>query len=125
MRVYERIRYDRVARIQQLGVRNREAWHKADYSNPDEITAEKMKLPMPKWMLGHDADKTAHEKWDSARKEIIDGKLWTPRDWGTGLDLNIDEDEIPRKEVLVTTEAADLLGSRHRYATVAYSGGGK
>jgi hypothetical protein len=112
MRTYERIRYDRVARIQQLGVRNREAWHKADYSNPDEITAEKMKLPMPKWMLAHDAEKAAHEKWDSSRKEIIEGKSWTPRDWGTGLNLNIDEDEVSRKEVPMPTEAADLFGSK-------------
>ena len=113
MRVYERIRYDRVARIQQLGVRNRENWHKADYSNPDEITAEKMKLPMPKWMLGHDAEKTAHDMWEQTKADIVEKKSWTPRDWGKGIDLNIDEEDdevkLDGKDVPVPTESAELL----------------
>ena len=114
MRVYERIRYDRVARIQQLGVRNRENWHKADYSNPDAITVDKMRLPMPKWMLGHDAEKTAHEKFDPTLKDIIENKPWKPRDWGKGIDLNIDEDEeqppkIPTEDIPVLTESAAML----------------
>ena len=90
--MYERIRYDRVARIQQLGVRNREVWHKADYSKPEDISAEKMKLPMPRWMLGHDAEKTARERWEQTLLDIIEDKPWKPRDWGKGIDLNIDED---------------------------------
>jgi len=116
MRVYERLRYDRVARIQQLGVRNRENWHKADYSNPDEITAEKMKLPIPKWMLGHDAEKYAHENWERTRREVEQGKEWTPKDWGKGIDLNIeDEDEpekIETKDIPVPTESVDLSSSK-------------
>jgi hypothetical protein len=120
MRVYERIRYDRVARIQQLGVRNRENWHKADYSNPEEITAEKMKLPMPKWMLGHDAEKAAHDKWEGIRRDIEEGKPWTPRDWGKGIDLNIDDDDennseaakLATKDIPVPTETLDALGSQ-------------
>jgi hypothetical protein len=100
MRVYERIRYDRVARIQQLGVRNRENWHRADYSKPEEITVEKMKLPMPRWMLGHDAEKATHEMWESTKRDILEGRLWAPRDWGKGIDLNIDdEDEPPNAEI--------------------------
>jgi len=111
MRVYERLRYDRVARIQQLGVRNRENWHKADYSNPDAITAEKMRLPMPKWMLGHDAEKTAHDKFDATLKDIVENKPWTPRDWGKGIDLNIDEEEpeLPPKDIPVPTESTAIL----------------
>jgi hypothetical protein len=95
MRIYERIRYDRVARIQQLGVRNREKWHKADYTKADDITAESMRLPMPKWMLGHDAEKTAHVMWQSTREDILEAKPWAPRDWGKGLDLNIDDEDEP------------------------------
>jgi len=117
MRVYERIRYDRVARIQQLGVRNRENWHKADYSNPDEITAEKMKLPMPRWMLGHDAEKAAHEMWEQTRKDIVENKPWTPKDWGKGIHLNIDEDDgkaqLDDKDVPVPTESAELLSAKN------------
>jgi hypothetical protein len=111
MRVYERIRYDRVARIQELGVRNRENWHKADYSDPNAITAEKMRLPMPKWMLGHDAMATAHEKWENTKQEILENKPWTPKDWGKGIDLNLEEDEeverskLETKDVPVPTEA--------------------
>jgi hypothetical protein len=119
MRVYERIRYDRVARIQQLGVRNRENWHHADYSNLEEITVEKMKLPMPNWMLGHDAEKAAHDKWESTRWDIEEGKPWTPRDWGKGIDLNINDDEdgdseppkLETKEIPVPTESIDALTS--------------
>jgi hypothetical protein len=117
MRVYERLRYDRVARIQQLGVRNRENWHKADYSNRDEITAEKMKLPMPKWMLGHDAQKFACNNWEKTRGDIEMGKEWSPRDWGKGIDLNIeDEDDetanIEGKDVPVPSESAELLSTK-------------
>jgi hypothetical protein len=113
MRVYERIRYDRVARIQQLGVRNRDNWHRADYTKPDDITVEKMKIPNPKWMLGHDAEKEAHDKWSSTKKDIIEGKPWTPRDWGKGLDLNIDEEDeeppkVDSKEIPVPTKVASV-----------------
>jgi hypothetical protein len=93
MRIYERVRYDRVARIQELGVRNREKWHKADYSRPEDITVEKMKLPMPKWMLGHDAMKAAHDMWEQTKKDILEQKPWKPRDWGKGVDLNIEDDD--------------------------------
>lgn len=113
LRVYERIRYDRVARIQQLGVRNRENWHKADYARPDDITVEKMKLPMPKWMLGHDAEKTAHNKWESTKRDILEGKPWEPRNWGKGIDLSIDdEDDEPStldpKDIPVPTESVSV-----------------
>ena len=56
---------------------------------------ETMKLLMSKWMLGHDAENTAHEKWENTT-DILEGKFWQPRDWGTGLDLNIDNEEPPK-----------------------------
>jgi hypothetical protein len=61
-----------------------------------------------------------HESLTARRGGEIFDPLHTPfqvapRDWGTGLDLNIDEDEVSRKEVPVPTEAAD---PRHRYAIV-------
>ena len=119
MRVYERLRYDRVARIQQLGVRNRENWHKADYSNPHEITAEKMKLPMPQWMLGHDAQKFVIENWEKTKEDIEMETEWSPRDWGKGIDLDIEDEDgdvetakVEGKNVPVPTKSAELLSTK-------------
>jgi hypothetical protein len=74
-----------------------------------------MKLPMPKWMLGHDAENFANAKWERTKREIEEEKEWTPRDWGKGIDLNIeDEDEpakIETKDVPIPTESADILSN--------------
>ena len=43
MHVYERIRYNRVARIDQPGVQNRENCQSAHYTKDDDFTVEKMK----------------------------------------------------------------------------------
>lgn len=71
---------------------------------------------MPKWMLGHDAQQYANDNWERVRREIEEGKEWKPRDWGKGIDLNIeDEDEPPQleaKDVPVPTESAELLSSK-------------
>ena len=68
-----------------------------------------MKLPMPKWMLGHDAEKFANENWERTKREIEEGKEWTPRDWGKGIDLNIEDEPSVRDEIPVPTESAELL----------------
>lgn len=43
LRTYETLRYERVRRAQQLGVDNRERFHKVDWTKP--VDAEAVKLP--------------------------------------------------------------------------------
>jgi len=58
------LRYERVKNAQQLGVDNRDMWHKLDYTKP--IKAEEVKLPFALWLWSHDARKYAHEHFDEA-----------------------------------------------------------
>ena len=75
-----------------------------------------MKLPMPKWMLGHDAQKFADENWEKTKGDVEMGKEWSPRNWGKGIDLNIEDEEetaeIEGKDVPVPTESAELLSTK-------------
>ncbi|GAA6016288.1 hypothetical protein JCM10207_000458 [Rhodosporidiobolus poonsookiae] len=61
---YQTLRYERVKKAQQLGVDNRDMWHKLDYSKP--IDPEKIKLPFATWLWTHDAIQYAHEHFDAA-----------------------------------------------------------
>ncbi|OJJ59634.1 hypothetical protein ASPSYDRAFT_200379 [Aspergillus sydowii CBS 593.65] len=55
LRAFERIRYDRVCKVQETGKTTRERWHKANW---DEIEADPKKLELPRegWILNHDAE---------------------------------------------------------------------
>ena len=68
------------------------------------------------WMLGHEAEKTAHEMWEQTKRDIVEKKPWTPRDWGKGIDLNLDEEDgeakLDNKDVPVHTESAELLSAK-------------
>ncbi|GAA6050674.1 hypothetical protein JCM3770_000886 [Rhodotorula araucariae] len=64
LRAYETLRYERVARAQQLGVDNRDRMHKVDWTKP--VDAEAVKLPFALWLWQHDAIKHCHENFDAA-----------------------------------------------------------
>ncbi|KAL4791917.1 hypothetical protein BDV19DRAFT_401008 [Aspergillus venezuelensis] len=58
LRAFERIRYNRVCKIQETGKTTREMWHKADW---DEVAKDPTKLQLPRegWILDHDAEEHA------------------------------------------------------------------
>ncbi|EAQ83146.1 hypothetical protein CHGG_10964 [Chaetomium globosum CBS 148.51] len=69
VRVWERIRYERVHKIQQTGVATREQWHKADW---DAIwkDPESMHLKREAWILDFDAEADAYARYDAVREEL-------------------------------------------------------
>ncbi len=78
-----------------------------------------MKLPMPKWMLGHDAQKFVIENWEKTKEDIEMETEWSPRDWGKGIDLDIEDEDgdvetakVEGKNVPVPTKSAELLSTK-------------
>ncbi|KAL4936727.1 hypothetical protein BDV06DRAFT_216444 [Aspergillus oleicola] len=67
LRVFERIRYDRVCKVQETGKTTREMWHKADW---DEVAKDPKKLELPRegWILDHDAEEYAKERCEEIFK---------------------------------------------------------
>lgn len=63
LKVFERIRYERVKAVQKTGKSTRNMWHKADWvevrKNP-----ESMKRKREPWSLDHDAKRFAEKKYD-------------------------------------------------------------
>ncbi|KAK0625424.1 hypothetical protein B0T17DRAFT_591004 [Bombardia bombarda] len=74
VRVWQKIRYDRVHKIQATGVSTREQWHKADW---DAIWAnpESMHLPREAWILDFDPEADAYARFDGLVEELISGEL--------------------------------------------------
>lgn len=62
LRTYEKLRYDRVHKIQATGITNREQWHKADWDyiwkNPKALH-----LQREPWILGFDAEQDAYDNY--------------------------------------------------------------
>ncbi|KAK4151055.1 hypothetical protein C8A00DRAFT_45680 [Chaetomidium leptoderma] len=73
LRVWERIRYERVHKIQQTGVSTREQWHKADW---DAIwkDPESMHLKREAWILNFDAEADAYASYDAVRDTLGKGR---------------------------------------------------
>ncbi|KAK4229257.1 hypothetical protein QBC38DRAFT_508382 [Podospora fimiseda] len=73
VKVWERIRYERVHAIQKTGVQTREQWHKADWDaiwkNPDSLH-----LKREAWILDFDAEKVAYQRYQEVRKELESGE---------------------------------------------------
>jgi 2-polyprenyl-6-methoxyphenol hydroxylase-like FAD-dependent oxidoreductase len=69
LRVWERIRYERVHKIQQTGVSTREQWHKADW---DAIwkDPESLHLKREAWILNFDAEADAYASYDAVREKL-------------------------------------------------------
>jgi hypothetical protein len=73
VRVYERIRYDRVRRVQKTGESTRDMWHKADW---DKIKKDPstIKLPREDWILKFDCATFAEENFGRVAEEIRQGR---------------------------------------------------
>lgn len=73
VRVWEKIRYERVHKIQATGVTTREGWHKADW---DAIRKEPTKLHLPReeWILNFDAEDDAYKSYEKVRSSLADGQ---------------------------------------------------
>lgn len=69
MQVYEKIRYERVHKIQATGVTTRDKWHKADW---DAIwkKPESLHIKREAWILGFDVEENAYEEYDKVRDSL-------------------------------------------------------
>lgn len=69
MRVYERLRYERVHKIQATGVATRDKWHKADwdaiYKNPALLHIKR-----EPWILDLDVEENAYAEYDAVRASL-------------------------------------------------------
>jgi len=69
LRVYEKIRYERVHKVQATGVSTRDGWHKADW---DKIWKDPQSLHLPReeWILNFDAEEDVYESYERIAKAI-------------------------------------------------------
>jgi len=69
VQVWEKIRYDRVHRIQATGVTTREKWHKADWDaiwdNP-----KLLHLAREEWILNFDAEEDAYKSYEQIKATL-------------------------------------------------------
>lgn len=72
MRVWERIRYERVHKVQATGVQTREQWHKADW---DIIWQDPtlLHLKREEWILNFDAEENAYKEYKKVRASLDEG----------------------------------------------------
>jgi len=73
VRVWERIRYERVHNIQKTGVVTREQWHKADW---DKIWKDpkSIHLKREEWILNFDPEEDAYRSYDAVRDRLEKGE---------------------------------------------------
>lgn len=66
VKVWEKIRYDRVHRIQATGVTTRENWHKADW---DAIWKDPklLHLAREEWVLNFDAEEDTYKSYERVK----------------------------------------------------------
>lgn len=69
MRVFEKIRYERVHKIQATGVSTRDRWHKVDW---DAVRQDPTLLHLKRepWILGFDAEENAYAEYDKVRDSL-------------------------------------------------------
>jgi len=67
---YQRLRYDRVRKAQQLGVSNREMWHKTDIDS-DDFDPESIRLKHDPWLMEHDESKHTMENYEKVAGEFV------------------------------------------------------
>ncbi|KAI1101677.1 FAD/NAD(P)-binding domain-containing protein [Jackrogersella minutella] len=70
VRAHEKIRYDRVRKVQKTGETTREMWHKTDWEKV-KGDPQSIKLPREDWILGFDAEKNAEELYEDVAKELL------------------------------------------------------
>lgn len=69
MRVYEKLRYERVHKIQATGVTTRNKWHQADW---DAIYKDPTLLHLKRepWILGFDVEENAYKEYEKVRDSL-------------------------------------------------------
>lgn len=69
LRVFEKLRYERVHRAQAMGPQTRERWHKADW---DKVwkKPEMIHLVREEWLLNFDAERDAYERYGQVVAEL-------------------------------------------------------
>lgn len=69
MQVYERMRYERVHKIQATGVTTRDKWHKADW---DQIWQDPALLHLKReaWILNFDVEESAYSQYEDIRRSL-------------------------------------------------------
>ncbi|KAI1665709.1 UbiH 2-polyprenyl-6-methoxyphenol hydroxylase [Pyrenophora tritici-repentis] len=70
-RVYNLLRFERVACAQLLGFQNRENLHKTDWEALEK-SASKTPLKVRKWLTSHDAEKYAYDMYDAAASHLVE-----------------------------------------------------
>ncbi|KAG1719930.1 monooxygenase [Suillus lakei] len=66
-RTWESIRYQRVRDAQLLGETTREKWHGAKAGD----SGKSFELPMPEWLMAHDAEAHAYAAYDDIAQSIV------------------------------------------------------
>lgn len=78
VRVHNKLRFERVACCQKLGVFNQNSYHKTDWDavakNPDVL-----KVKYGRWISNHDAEDYAYENYGKALHHLIAGAPFTNR----------------------------------------------
>ncbi|RKU46423.1 hypothetical protein DL546_006206 [Coniochaeta pulveracea] len=69
IRVWEKIRYERVHKIQATGVTTREMWHKADWKAIWEDPT-RLHLKREEWILNFDAEQDAYDSYDKVKASL-------------------------------------------------------
>ncbi|KAK4192361.1 6-hydroxynicotinate 3-monooxygenase [Podospora australis] len=69
VKVWERMRYMRVHKIQQTGITTREQWHKADW---DAIWKDPQSLHLQReaWILNFDSEADAYASYDAVKQDL-------------------------------------------------------
>jgi len=73
VRTYERMRYDRVRKVQKTGETTRDRWHKADW---DAVKKDPSKVQIPRedWILKFDVEKFTEENYERVAEEVRRGR---------------------------------------------------
>lgn len=69
VRAYEKIRYERVHKAQAMGVKTREKWHKANWSEIAK-TPDAIHLTREAWLLNFDAETDCYERFGEVVKDL-------------------------------------------------------
>ncbi|TKA24489.1 hypothetical protein B0A50_06646 [Salinomyces thailandicus] len=74
LRAFEKMRYERVRRVQKTGETTRDKWHKADFENIKK-NPEAIRMKREEWILAHDAEDHAYQAWLDAVAELERAEL--------------------------------------------------
>ena len=69
LRAHEKIRYDRVCKVQKTGETTRDKWHKTDW-DAVKTNPKLLEFPREEWIFGHDAEKHVTEVFEQVVREL-------------------------------------------------------